>query len=843
MIITPAIAQQLGLTPTQVVELNKFLAFINVKSVSELLTVMNPVNGNIPFEDGDGNLKKVPINIFYQLIGGMAKPISPADPEPTVAGWYKPKVYSATPGTNYPNLDNLKAVQGFDTLFYFDGNSWVDIANKYDINSIVSNVKTSTVGLVDTYTMTFTNGTTFSYEVKNGKDISDWVAQSYPEKSLVIKDDSIYRVPNGQTASSTDVPGVSGKWVSLGNSLDLDVEGGALSYDTFLEMAGNSALPSVEYNGAAFTIAGGYGDSVSNMSFHTDYTSSRSTEKIFVKSGDVVVITSVTNNIDYRIPVLVIFALNQTTITGTVVNTAVNVLQTQTYTATQDCYVVGCVSSTTFLPQVKLKITSFETILPSTLLTNFNYTDYLPASLDLDVEGGALAYDTFVEMVQTTNSGTPAVDLNGDDFTIVGGYGDSPNNLSFHGEYDQSRTTQKIQVKKDDVVEITSMTNNINYTIPILVVFASNQTTIIGHVVASATQTIETKTYTATQDCYVVGCVASPTFLPEVKLKVSTPGVTMPDKLLTSDNYKDYIKTPTLKERIINGDKPTLLKGITGTRQEITLLKYKGKTLIYYGKGWGDEQIYVADYNIDTNTASNEQVIINASTTGINATNFKCPTAFVCENKVYLVFSANAPQTVCALYESTNGKTFTQVSTTIANVTGFHNTRFGNHYIIPYRIDGFYYWFIEGIGANGNWIMKLMKSQNITAGWQDVGEILGLSNNNGAKGGPCVHYQDGKFKMIYHYSPVENAFLPTYIGYAEADFNNPLYFKQLYAPVTPITKIPWPGLTDQFADPDLAEIDGRAFLFCSVVNNNQGLSEIWRWECDGRLSDILNSKI
>lgn len=140
MIITNEIAQQLGLTQNQVIELNKFLAFINVKSVSDLLTVMNPTNGHIPYEDGDGNLKKIPINIFFQLIGGLAKPVLPDDPTPTVEGWYKPRVYSADPGTNYPNHGNLKAIEGFDTLFYFDGTVWIDIVNKMPQNNFPNKI-------------------------------------------------------------------------------------------------------------------------------------------------------------------------------------------------------------------------------------------------------------------------------------------------------------------------------------------------------------------------------------------------------------------------------------------------------------------------------------------------------------------------------------------------------------------------------------------------------------------------------------------------------------------------------------------------------------------------------
>ena len=55
-------------------------------------------------------------------------------------------------------------------------------------------------------------------------EIPDWVAGDYPEKSLVIKDNSIWRVADGEIANVGDVPGVSDKWISLG--------GGDLSFKT-----------------------------------------------------------------------------------------------------------------------------------------------------------------------------------------------------------------------------------------------------------------------------------------------------------------------------------------------------------------------------------------------------------------------------------------------------------------------------------------------------------------------------------------------------------------------------------------------------------------------------------
>lgn len=105
----------------------------------------------------------------FQLISKIAVPIHPDNPAPTIIGFYKPQIYSDDPGTNYPNIGNLKAVNGFETLFYFDGNIWIGIANEIKTRSIANIQKTITVGLVDTYTIAFTDGNTFNYEVTNGR--------------------------------------------------------------------------------------------------------------------------------------------------------------------------------------------------------------------------------------------------------------------------------------------------------------------------------------------------------------------------------------------------------------------------------------------------------------------------------------------------------------------------------------------------------------------------------------------------------------------------------------------------------------------------------------------------
>ena len=77
---------------------------LNVKPISEITTVNNPIEGHLLFYDGSDELKKVDIIEFQSLIGGIAKPLAIADASPNVVGWYKP----TTSGT-YANAGGLVA--------------------------------------------------------------------------------------------------------------------------------------------------------------------------------------------------------------------------------------------------------------------------------------------------------------------------------------------------------------------------------------------------------------------------------------------------------------------------------------------------------------------------------------------------------------------------------------------------------------------------------------------------------------------------------------------------------------------------------------------------------------
>ena len=111
---------------------------LNVKPISEITTVNNPIEGHLLFYDGSDELKKVDIVEFQSLIGGIAKPLAITDASPTVSGWYKP----TTSGT-YANAGGLVAQVGYDTLFYFDGTTWSLIAIELNSDSLYVGEKLS----------------------------------------------------------------------------------------------------------------------------------------------------------------------------------------------------------------------------------------------------------------------------------------------------------------------------------------------------------------------------------------------------------------------------------------------------------------------------------------------------------------------------------------------------------------------------------------------------------------------------------------------------------------------------------------------------------------------------
>ncbi|MHA7823696.1 right-handed parallel beta-helix repeat-containing protein [Chryseobacterium arthrosphaerae] len=101
--------------------------------------------GDFLFAGPDNVLKRMPTENFYPLFKNI-KPISPQDPGPFESNTlYKPYIYSEDPGINYPNAGNLKAIEGYDTLFYYNGTTWSKMANKLPRDEDARNVLKSFV--------------------------------------------------------------------------------------------------------------------------------------------------------------------------------------------------------------------------------------------------------------------------------------------------------------------------------------------------------------------------------------------------------------------------------------------------------------------------------------------------------------------------------------------------------------------------------------------------------------------------------------------------------------------------------------------------------------------------
>ena len=107
-------------------------------------------------------------------------------------------------------------VDGVDTGVKATGNAGTNGADGANGNAIESIVQTGSEGLVDTYTITFTNGDTFTYTVTNGADGKDGTSirtgNGVPHVSLGSDGDSYINLDNWDYYVKED-----GAWVLKGN--------------------------------------------------------------------------------------------------------------------------------------------------------------------------------------------------------------------------------------------------------------------------------------------------------------------------------------------------------------------------------------------------------------------------------------------------------------------------------------------------------------------------------------------------------------------------------------------------------------------------------------------------
>lgn len=108
-------------------------------------------------------------------------------------------------------IHNIAINNGVMTITYVDGTIDTDIA--VDMKGISNIAKTSTVGNVDTYTVTYTDGSTFTFTITNGRD---GAIQYTAGEGITISDDNVISANSidGSTATPTDDIGT---WLKCAN--------------------------------------------------------------------------------------------------------------------------------------------------------------------------------------------------------------------------------------------------------------------------------------------------------------------------------------------------------------------------------------------------------------------------------------------------------------------------------------------------------------------------------------------------------------------------------------------------------------------------------------------------
>lgn len=165
--------------------------FVKIESINDIATISGLQPGSFLFrkKDDPNTLYQMDAELFYQVLNNFARPIAPSDSGPFTADrWYKPTVSSSDPGTTYSNAGNLTAKSGFDTLFWYNGTTWT----KTEVQ----------LPQATQYIASFI-GSTFPLVSSTANPVQR------------THNNAIWSLPAGQTAQSTDIPGVSSVWVKF----------------------------------------------------------------------------------------------------------------------------------------------------------------------------------------------------------------------------------------------------------------------------------------------------------------------------------------------------------------------------------------------------------------------------------------------------------------------------------------------------------------------------------------------------------------------------------------------------------------------------------------------------
>lgn len=323
--------------------------------------------------------------------------------------------------------------------------------------------------------------------------------------------------------------------------------------------------------------------------------------------------------------------------------------------------------------------------------------------------------------------------------------------------------------------------------------------------------------------------------------KTKEIGFSTPKTLANAKFFEPYldgdvlkVKQPTsVKDRIVLNDDPKILENrFVG---EHSFVYFKGRLLVYYTEAFkiGNEvedvlgTLSVGMIDEQTEKHTYLQRVIYGGVSGVpDNYNVHRSHAFVKDNQVYVVATVElGTVSEIWMFKSSDGLNFTKVKV-ISNV-GFGFKKYGNLWMVTEQIDGYYYFFYEGLPSGGNfWSVKIARSTTLEGDYIFYQNVTGLGTG-GAVGGICVIYYGEKFRIWYHYSPSAGVNLPTYLGYAESPKATPGAFTVINQPFLALENSPIGAGTDQNGDFALLEINGSIWAGYQYAINTPILNGVW----------------
>ena len=808
------------------------LAFIDVDPISGLpvKTSLEP-GGHMLFEGSDGEAYRIETEAFYQLLHKIAVPISPSDPGPFIANtWYKPNVYSSTPGTNYPNAGSLKAIEGYDTLFFYNGTSWTKMANKLP-----------------------------------SAKIDTWIATAYGVEKQVFYNGKIYEANSDVLA--TDVPGISPKWTVKVKSFD-EAEFNKetkkyIEYSLISRDLSAVNMPNI--------ISSGAGDSIFTTILTTDkkltklrikvatagvgkFTAKRGSSLLVIAEGVALVVgwNDVLVNFDGIQGDYIGYSTKDSTanlyfgdntggnyynINGQAFNgnIAVEVYEsTSTVNSFEDLAKANLtggdadtfgVNTLTVMSKVAKPnirqidygvVSSFNSPLDSDLLGN-NKLKVSSASIagNFPYNNYAWSFGFIVNMpdmyttnknIATINLGSYTLIINAGNAGIGGGIGSQSNSIV----YNYANKKVKIQVIADA------------YFLNILV---DGQRIGFKNVGKKSTQfnftlnTQDNKSFEqiafwnrdiSIERAIQWGLDKNPFVLQGIQ-----------DKMFPSTGYQ-------LSNHLLNGNQYFDIPA------EQSVIKFKGKYFMYYTAAKSTPQAFI-DGGVAVAVSNRpdggfmmytDDAVIggNRNKAGVSAAVGSC--ALVKDDFVY-VFAGNydVANVGVRIFKSSNGLDFNIVGPPLLTTSVPY---LANISIYPEKqSNGYYYGVVEG-RPGATWVMYLIRSLNFESGWEVVQTLPSLAiNASGMYGGPELtrSANNDRWMLFYHSAYELSGNVPTAIFYAESteiepknwikkgkvlDINDELEFYSAYN-------------VDQVATPQIFEENGKTYLSIVYAQNEPTL--------------------